>query len=327
MGWSSRDRVLATINHEKPDRVPIDLGGTRNSNIDAAIYAGLRERLGIYGDAIQVIDVHSMTAWMELSVVEALGVDVLSVPRLNWEFGLRIDEWKPWHLDDGTPVQMPARFNPIIAEDGTLLLYQDGELVGRKSPKNPCFDRMKDFKEYNPLPPVEEIPMPVFDEEELAWRGHWAEKLRLETNKALVGDFAAVLGRWGSYEQWLYSLAADPDYVLAFYERKIENLLTNVERYAQAVGNNIDIVWLGEDYGTQTGMMISPFMFNRMVAPYYRPSSTVVSTSSTPFRSQPRAWTPESSRRNSGIGWFSGAEESTPRQCCPSGPRKRCGHR
>ncbi len=37
MGMSSRQRVLVTINHKEPDRVPIDLGGTRNSTIEVGL--------------------------------------------------------------------------------------------------------------------------------------------------------------------------------------------------------------------------------------------------------------------------------------------------
>ena len=37
MSWSHRDRVLAAINHEEPDRVPIDLAaaGATGITIDA----------------------------------------------------------------------------------------------------------------------------------------------------------------------------------------------------------------------------------------------------------------------------------------------------
>src|SRR5690606_7805402 len=118
--------------------------------------------------------------------------------------------------------------------------------------------------------PVESFPMPVFPEEELVWRRHWAETLRAGTDKALVGDFAAVLGRWGSYQEWLLTLAANPEYVRAYNERKTEVLLTNMQLYAEAVGSIIDIVWLGEDFGTQQGLMLSPALFKRLVAPYYR---------------------------------------------------------
>jgi uroporphyrinogen-III decarboxylase len=58
--------------------------------------------------------------------------------------------------------------------------------------------------------------------------------------------------------------------VRSFNERKAENLVANARLYREAVGDSIDIVWLGEDYGTQTGLMLRPEVFDSLVAPYYR---------------------------------------------------------
>jgi len=44
---NSRQRVLCALNHQEPDRAPIDLGGTRQSGIAASTYHKLKERLGI----------------------------------------------------------------------------------------------------------------------------------------------------------------------------------------------------------------------------------------------------------------------------------------
>jgi uroporphyrinogen decarboxylase len=44
---TSRERVLRAINHQQPDRVPIDLGATRQTGIAASAYHRLKQRLGI----------------------------------------------------------------------------------------------------------------------------------------------------------------------------------------------------------------------------------------------------------------------------------------
>jgi uroporphyrinogen decarboxylase len=270
MTMTSRERVVRAVNHQEPDRVPLDLGGTRVTSIDAAAYVRLRRALGLDGAPPQVMDVWQMLAWVEQPVVDALGIDVLPAPCLTGPFGLRIDRWMPWSLDDGTPVQMPANFAPVPDADGNLCLYQDGDLVAKKAASSSYYDRMIEFKVYDPLPPIASWPMPQFSDEELNWRRHWAETLRHESDKAIIGDFGPILGRWGSYQEWMLNVAADPNYVLAYYDRKVEALIRNMSLYAQAVGDNIDIVWLGEDFGTQQGLMISPQTFRRMVAPYYK---------------------------------------------------------
>ena len=43
----SRERVLASLNHREPDRVPMDLGGTGFSGIQVTAYDRLKKLLGI----------------------------------------------------------------------------------------------------------------------------------------------------------------------------------------------------------------------------------------------------------------------------------------
>ena len=43
---TSRERILAAVNHAPVDRVPIDFGGTRQSGISVFAYAPLRRQLG-----------------------------------------------------------------------------------------------------------------------------------------------------------------------------------------------------------------------------------------------------------------------------------------
>lgn len=183
---------------------------------------------------------------------------------------MNLDGWRPWCLDDGRSVQMPAAFEPVLREDGSLSLFQDGNEVARKAPTSPYFDATIEMRAPLEPPPVESVPLRLFGDQELEWRRHWARTLRAETDKAVMGEFGLNLGRWGSYQEWFYGLAADMDYVRSWYDRKIENLIANVALYAQAVGRDIDVFWLMEDFGTQQGMLISPQVFKDVIAPHYK---------------------------------------------------------
>ena len=44
---NSRERIRCALRHEQPDRLPIDLGGTRQSGIAAAAYHALKRHLGL----------------------------------------------------------------------------------------------------------------------------------------------------------------------------------------------------------------------------------------------------------------------------------------
>ena len=133
MGMSSRERVLAAVNHQEPDRVPIDLGGSPATSIEPGLYIRLRKQLEIEGEAPRVYDVWQMLAWVEGSVAEALGTDVLAVPRLMQPFETRIDRWRPWQLDDGSPIQIPANFTPVAEDDAVCAFIW----MANWSPKRP----------------------------------------------------------------------------------------------------------------------------------------------------------------------------------------------
>ena len=47
MSMTSRDRVLAAINHEEPDRVPIVIGASNATGIKMKPYKGVKESIGV----------------------------------------------------------------------------------------------------------------------------------------------------------------------------------------------------------------------------------------------------------------------------------------
>src|SRR5512134_3946208 len=112
---TSRERVLRAINHQETDRVPIDLGATRQSGISASAYHRLKQHLGI-NSATRVVDLIQFLADIEQPVLDRFGVDAVGVfrPETNPGIAIRKENWKPWQLPDGTPVEVPGGFNPVL---------------------------------------------------------------------------------------------------------------------------------------------------------------------------------------------------------------------
>ena len=79
---NSRERVLRAIDHQPTDRVPIDLGGTRQTGIAASTYAQLTQHLGITSYS-RVYDVYQMLAEVQRPVMERFGADVVGLNRLT----------------------------------------------------------------------------------------------------------------------------------------------------------------------------------------------------------------------------------------------------
>ena len=62
MKMNSRERVLTSINHKEPDKVPIDLGGTPVTGISAIAYYNLKRHLGISSGQVKVYDLMQQLA-------------------------------------------------------------------------------------------------------------------------------------------------------------------------------------------------------------------------------------------------------------------------
>ena len=57
---TSRERVLAAINHQQPDRVPIDFGATGQTGISVCALYRLREYLGLPKKDLDVFEIVQM---------------------------------------------------------------------------------------------------------------------------------------------------------------------------------------------------------------------------------------------------------------------------
>ena len=51
---TSRERVRRAIDHQQPDRPPLDLGSTLVTGIHVSAYARLKKALGVTGGAVRV---------------------------------------------------------------------------------------------------------------------------------------------------------------------------------------------------------------------------------------------------------------------------------
>lgn len=272
---NSRERVLAAVRHEEPDRVPIDMGVLGASGISVTAYYNLKKRLGLPTDAVRAFDIFRMLAWVEPDVLECLDIDTVPVPMRCPRFGVPIEEWKSWSMPDGTPVRVPIGFETAPEKEGGLLLLAGGRPVGRMPRGEHYFSEianstMGDVGTLEEPPDPDTVFFPLFDREEIRFRKQTAERLRRETDKALVLDITDNIRWQTSIPNWLYAMAADPERTYALHEKKSSNLLSRVKQLADALGSNVDIFAIYQDYGTQRGGLISADMFERLVAPHYR---------------------------------------------------------
>ena len=136
---TSRERVLTSINHRQPDRVPLDLGATPSSGISAIAYNRLKEHMGIHTGHTRVYDVVQQVVQVEDELIDRLGVDVLDVGRA---FNTSDSDWYDTRLSDGSLAQYPLWFRPVQASDGSQEVFdEDGQRIARMPVGATFFDQ------------------------------------------------------------------------------------------------------------------------------------------------------------------------------------------
>ena len=283
-GLTSRERVLAAINHKEPDRVAVDFGGHRSSGIMAIAYVRLKKYLGISSGDIYVYDIPQQLAIIEPEVLDRFQVDVIELGR---GFGLEKEYWKEWELPDGTPCKIPVHINLVkengdwyaCSDDGTRIatqpkgsLYFDQlyfPLLGVKDLKSIDFDAAFEKSMWNKL---SNPPAPLgYDSEGLQKLKEGAKKLRETTDRAIVGLFGGNLHEIPQFlfraDNWFMMLASEPEKTHHFLDQLVEYHLNNLEKYLSAVGEYIDVIQFGDDLGMQTGPQISKKMYDTFLKP------------------------------------------------------------
>ena len=120
---TSRERILAAINHQGSDKVPVDLGATPSSGISAIAYSNLLKHLGRTDLPVLVYDVVQQLAQPDLSILDHFGIVmywILDAPlMINRQIG------SPPRWPTGAPAFYPKWFKPTQLKDGSFVTYDD----------------------------------------------------------------------------------------------------------------------------------------------------------------------------------------------------------
>ena len=279
---TSRERVLAALNHREPDRIPIDLSGHRSSGISCLLYPKLREYLGLPTRPVRVYDQIQQLAIVDDDVLDRFGVDTIELGR---GFALRDEDWAAWTLPDGTPCEMPAWTKPEREEKRWVIRSKSGRVIAQMPDRAIYFEQtFYPFFEQDNLDAIAEAqaesmwtaiaspPGPLVEGpmgDSLFRSG--AEKLRRSTDRAVLGLFGGNLLEMGQFlyrnDGFLLLLAEDPSRAHAFLDRIVESHLKNLEHFLGVVGGFIDVIVFGDDLGMQSGPQISPAMYREFFKP------------------------------------------------------------
>ncbi len=296
---TSRERVIAAINHQTPDRCPIDLGSNGQTGMNVSTLYRLRKALGLDEHRLKVIEPMQMLGEIEEDIMKAVHSDVIGLWNRGNMMGVLQENWKPYDMYDGTPTYMAGGFEYDIDEKGDTLVYACGDRSAKYAFHMPKGGSFFDNRDHFDAP----FDMDL-DEEDLTPEADWKADFQVctdedaryweeESKKLYEGTDYAIMGVLGgaglgdvawipgpcvknpkgirTIQDWLAAHALFPDYVDTVFGMQTEVMLKNLEIYKQAVGERIQIVWIsGTDFGTQNGLFLSNNTFRTLYKPYYK---------------------------------------------------------
>ncbi|MBN1845827.1 MAG: hypothetical protein JW810_09105 [Sedimentisphaerales bacterium] len=250
---TSRQRLGKALNHETPDRVPIDLGGFQ-TGIHQKPYRQLIEYLGIR-DEVRILDPVQQLARPCEELLERFHVDVrylcahgpegfdgsiVSNRRdgrlwhdLKDEFGVI------WSMPDDHPLYMDISYHPLAQAT---------------------------------IAEVAAYPFPRGDDPS-RFTGVRAEALELrnQTPYAIATGIGGVVYETCWYlrglEQWFIDMIENPRFCEALLDRMLKYWMDFYTGFLGEIGDLIDVVMMGDDLAGQQGPLFSPDFYRRVVKP------------------------------------------------------------
>lgn len=282
---TSRERVLAALNHREPDRVPIDLSGHRSSGISAIAYNKLRKHLGLPIKPIRIYDIIQQLAIVDEDVLNFFSIDTIELGRA---FALEDACWEDWVLPDGTPCKVPIWALPEREANLWVIRSKSGRVIAVMPERGFYFEQAYyPFLEAADLNAISEAmyesiwcavaspPGPLTegpDGDKKLTEG--ARTLRSSSDRAVIGLFGGNLLELGQFlyrnDRFLMLLAENPRHAHKFLDRITEMHLTDLDRFLRAVGDHIDVILFGDDLGMQSGPQISPAMYREFFKPRHK---------------------------------------------------------
>lgn len=282
---TSRERILASIAHREPDRLPRDLGATPSSGISAIAYNRLVKYIGLNCGPAKIYDVVQQVTQPDDAVLDHFHIDCVDVGRM---FNEKPEDWKPFPLADGSEGLIPIWFDPIHKEDNSWIVMKNGVQIARMPEGATFFDGT-----YCPYP-GDELPEDLSDLDAqmdmVLWQAmvhspwdhaneadFWpklrerALQLRAQSDRAIMIVCGCNLFEWGTFlrriDNFLCDLMIDEDGVARLLDALLERHLKTLENVCRYVGDVCDILRFGDDLGMDTGPFMQPEIYRRLFKP------------------------------------------------------------
>lgn len=269
---TSRERILKALNHEEPDRIPRDLGGTESSGITAYALSNLHTYLR-FPNKLKIFEPYQYVAYVGNELRTRFKIDTANLtpePR-NW-----IKQTNPL----GFGVLLPEKWCEKTYEDGaTVILRADGVIAARRprggyyfDPVNPPLQNIVDpveLEQYRTT--IFSFDLPSFADESDKDLQERAQQMHAGSKCTVFNLCCHILAAGQllrGYESFMIDLLTNEKMVRSLFDDLIEGYCRRVDLLAPLLKDFVDVVLLNDDLGTQNGPMLSPSTYRTLIKPY-----------------------------------------------------------
>jgi uroporphyrinogen decarboxylase len=254
MSMTPRERVLATLRHEEPDRVPIVLGVSNATGIKMRPYRDLKRLVGIEAPDEYLYRWPELgTAALDEATLARLGSDVRGVLDVEPAWVLERNAARPPHSD---------------------YVNSWGSGAVEIGPED-WFPAVCPMAEATTITEIEDYPWPDMDDPTRV--AHVAAEAAALADE---GRYAIMATPWLLFplerafamqgmDVFLANLVFHPEFCEALLWRIEDLCKTLMGHFLDALGPNVDIIKVGDDLGTQDSLMMSPEMYRRVLKPIH----------------------------------------------------------
>lgn len=278
---TSRERVMAALNFEPTDRVPRDLSGMRSTGISCFAYPKLVAALGLPPRRPRVYDAGQMLALPDLDVLNALGIDVVTVEGTLTNAFEQPERWAPYDFNGRLDALVPKGIAWEVRTDGTIV--QNGQWL--MPPAAHVFDAEHGG---NPMDLDAELPKPDLAQvraaaatleltpAEIADIRTTLQQVRAVTDRAVFFAHAKLYGNlsiagFGGLAVFPILCMTEPELVAELHEIDTQRVLNNLRMLLPAIAEYVDVLLTNaDDWGMQNALIAPPRVYRDLFLPYLR---------------------------------------------------------
>ncbi|HEY5584571.1 MAG TPA: uroporphyrinogen decarboxylase family protein [Ruminiclostridium sp.] len=275
MIYTKRERVIQTLMHKEADMVPIDFASTRSTGINALAYYKLKEYLKFHGK-IKIFDLKQLLALPEKDTLNFFQTDCIQLHRLAPSAGLKINQWRSEIMLDGNEYEIPANYNPLKLPDGSHAIVDSNNNILLKRPKGGLYfdDVYAQLADASSNEEIDNFIYPCILEEDLSYLKKEAEHLYNKTDYAIVATVGVSIVEKGikdfGYEEFLVKIYTDKELVTRYLENLTDAYIKLLDKYLDAIGQYIQVLYFNDDLGMQTGPLMAPEKYREIFKPYHK---------------------------------------------------------